>query len=155
MTEEETHQEKLHLECKHCGNNFPSQKDLDDHTIQFHIFVYRICYKVFKDSTKLDVHMDRIHDLTPRRLPAKHLEDKCLVREWKEWMEREERAKWRCEEDQKAQEHWEDIWEDYIAEKSFQSYAEEVDRRDRKRKREETKEEEEKAAGDDKEKDPD
>ena len=48
---------------------------------------------------------------------------------------------------------WEEVWQEFVTEKSIQTYTEEVDWRDKKHKRTETNQEAEKAAGDDKEKD--
>ena len=89
-SEEQRHQEAHiseempHFTCNHFTHSVPSQKNLNNHNIKFHTFAYGKCYKVFKDEVELDFHMDRTQDPTPRKLPAKHPKDKCLVRKWKE-----------------------------------------------------------------------
>ena len=73
--EEQASEEIPHFTCNHCTNSFSSQKGLDNHTIKFHTYIYGKCYKVFRDNTELDFHMDMIHNLTPRSLPAKYPDD--------------------------------------------------------------------------------
>ena len=69
--------------CKLCVSNFRTQKELDNHTCQYHTFVCQICQHITKTLAELDYHMDTKHDPTPEKLPAEHPEDEQMVRDWK------------------------------------------------------------------------
>ena len=141
--------------CDQCMNFFSSQKDLDDHTCKHHTFICQICQHISKTLPELDFHMDIMYDTTPKKLPAKHPEDKEMVRDWTHRTVVEDHQKeldrWRDVKDMAAKEKWDEYWAAWAAQKSLDEEKE----KGKKRKRYDTKEEAEEAAGDDKDRDPD
>ena len=141
--------------CDQCMNFFSSQKDLHDHTCKHHTFICQICQHVSKTLPELDFHMDIMHDTTPKKLPAKHPEDKEMVRDWRHRTMVEDQQKeldrWREVKEMAAKEKWDEYWTAWVAQKSLDEEKE----KGKKRKRYDTKEEAEAAAGDDKDRDPD
>ena len=139
--------------CDQCINFFSSQKDLNDHICKHHTFICQICQHISKTLPELDFHIDIMHDTTPKSLPAKHLEDDEMVREW--------RHKTMVEDQQKELDQWTDMkdmaakekWDEYKAAWAGQKSLDEEKEKGKKRKRYDTKEEAE--TDDDKDRDPD
>ena len=96
-----------------------------------------------------------MHDTTPKKVPAKHLKDEEMVREWRHRTMVEDQQKeldqWREVKETAAKEKWDEYWTAWTTQKSLDEEKE----KGKKRKRYDTKEEAGAAAGDDKDRDPD
>ena len=109
--------------CDQCVNFFFSQKDLDDHTCKYHIFICQICQHVSKTLPELDFHKDIMYDTTPRKLPVIHPEDEEMVCDWRHKTMVEDQQKeldrWREVKDMAAREKWAEYWAAWAAQKSL------------------------------------
>ena len=125
--------------CDQCVNFFSSQKDLDDNICKHHAFISQKCQHISKTLPELDFHVDTMHDTTPKSLPAKHLEDEEMVREWRHRTMVEDQQKeldwWREVKDMAAKERWDEYWAAWTAQKSLDEEKE----KGKKRKRYNTK----------------
>ena len=139
-----------------CVNFFSSQKDMDDHTCQYHTLIFQICQHISKTLPELDFHKDIMHNTTPRKLPVIHPEDEEMVRGWRHKMMVEDQQKeldrWRDVKDMAARERWAEYWAAWAAQKLLDEEKEKG-----KKRKYNTKEEADAAdeRGDDKDRDPD
>ena len=120
-----------------------------------HTFICEICQHISKTLPELDFHKDIMHDTTPKKLPAKHPEDKEMVREWRHKTmvedQQEELDRWREAKNMAAKENWDDYWAAWTVQQSLDEEKE----KGKKRKRYDTKEEAEAAARDNRDRDQD